>query len=529
MALSFKSTKRRIVINCLRVWWIWITFWYEYGIFPYSAGKCNWPQMDVSLSFSFTSTSIMIILTKIHQTPKHALLVADPQIIDHRSYPGRPALLTYISQLIVDLNLRKNWRAALRSAPDVIFFLGDYMDSGRDVMSDTEYERYVKRFTKIFSMDSEIPTYFIPGNHDVGLGPSTFFSPHARTRYTSHFGPLNSHVSVANYTFVLIDAPGLVEEDYKRHGLGKTYADWKAVPGGTISFVKSFAAEGNTEPTILLSHIPLSRPEGSNCGSLRERGTIRRGVGVGYQNTLGKDSSTFLLEHLRPTLILSGDDHDYCEYSHTLTTGSRIREVTVKSLSMAMGIKKPGYQMLSIIPPGGPTFSHLDAPCLLPDQLSIYLDVYIPLALISLVIVLIACIIRGQHYRHWTFRSLSHTKPKLRENTRPSKPQHFRRLTRTPTIMDDYEFTLDDSDTDQKLPPPVSATVLPKKQNTLSTIFSRGRRLCQLISLQSLARAIFTSNRRGSFYSEFLCDVRDVAVFPLGIIFLISLWTFTDV
>ncbi|KAJ4477033.1 Metallo-dependent phosphatase-like protein [Lentinula edodes] len=516
----------RTLINGLRLFWISLIFWYDYGIFRYRSGKCGWPLIDSD------------------QRPEHVLLVADPQIIDHRSYPGRPALLTYISQII-------NWRAALRSAPDVVFFLGDYMDSGRVVMSDSEYERYTQRFMNIFTMDSRIPRYFIPGNHDIGLGPSTLFSPHARTRYTSHFGPLNSQISIANHTFVLIDAPGLVEEDYKRHGLGKSYDKWKALAGGTIDFVKSFAAKGhtrfsvcnvfpttselfadNTEPTILFSHIPLSRPEGSNCGPVRERGTIRRGVGLGYQNTLGKDSTKFLLEHLKPALIFSGDDHDYCEYTHTLGsyTGTSVREVTVKSLSMAMGVKKPGYQMLSIVPPGGLTSTISDAPCLMPDQLGIYLDVYIPLALASLALILIACIVRGQHYRRcrWSFQFLSHTKQRSKDSTGSLQFKHVRRPTRSRIVIDEYGFTLDDNDMDQRLPPPASATVTAKK-NALPTILSQSRRLfCRLVSLQTLTKLVFASNRRGGFFREFLCDVRDVAIFPLGIIFLISLWTFLD-
>ncbi|KAJ3915313.1 Metallo-dependent phosphatase-like protein [Lentinula edodes] len=503
-SVSHKFSQRRTLINGLRLFWISLIFWYDYGVFRYRSGKCGWPLID---------------------TPEHVLLVADPQIIDHRSYPGRPALLTYISQLIVDLNLRKNWHAALRSAPDVVFFLGDYMDSGRAVMSDSEYERYTQRFMNIFAMDSRIPRYFIPGNHDIGLGPSTLFSPHARTRYRSYFGPLNSQISIANHTFVLIDAPGLVEEDYKRHGLGKSYDKWKALAGGTIDFVKSFAEKDNTEPTILFSHIPLSRPEGSNCGPVRERGTIRRGVGLGYQNTLGKDSTKFLLEHLKPALIFSGDDHDYCEYTHTLGsyTGTNVREVTVKSLSMAMGVKKPGYQMLSIVPPGGLTSTISDAPCLMPDQLGIYLDVYIPLALASLALILIACIVRGQHYRRcrWSFQFLSHTKQRSKDGTGSLQSKHVRRPTRSRIVIDEYGFTLDDNDMDQRLPPPVSATVTAKK-NALPTILSQSRRLfCRLVSLQTLTK-------RGGFFREFLCDVRDVAIFPLGIIFLISLWTFLD-
>ena len=59
---------------------------------------------------------------------------------------------------------------------------------------------------------------------------------------------------------------------------------------------------------------------------------------------------------------------------------------------MAMGVRKPGYQLLSLISPEmpqvGPTFNH--KACLLPDQLGIYLSVYIPLVLLTLVALLVS-------------------------------------------------------------------------------------------------------------------------------------------
>ncbi|EEB98997.1 hypothetical protein MPER_01394, partial [Moniliophthora perniciosa FA553] len=82
--------------------------------------------------------------------PTHVLLVADPQIIDQWSYPDRNFILNWLTRFIVDLNLRKNWRAALRSQPDAVFFLGDMMDGGRVDMSDSEYEALYRRFLGIF-------------------------------------------------------------------------------------------------------------------------------------------------------------------------------------------------------------------------------------------------------------------------------------------------------------------------------------------------------------------------------------------
>lgn len=59
---------------------------------------------------------------------------------------------------------------------------------------------------------------------------------------------------------------------------------------------------------------------------------------------------------------------------------------------MVMGIRHPGYQLLSLVPPspdgGTPTVAH--QPCLLPDQLGIYLNVYIPLVSLTLIVLLAA-------------------------------------------------------------------------------------------------------------------------------------------
>jgi len=71
--------------------------------------------------------------------PAHVLLVADPQIVDLHSYPSRGPVLSYMTRVLVDLNLRKSWRVALQKRPDAIVFLGDMMDNGRYDMPDPEW------------------------------------------------------------------------------------------------------------------------------------------------------------------------------------------------------------------------------------------------------------------------------------------------------------------------------------------------------------------------------------------------------
>ncbi|KAI0915723.1 hypothetical protein AcV5_010470 [Taiwanofungus camphoratus] len=382
-----------LLVNVFRIIWVAVISFCESGTFFSHVNHCKWPGASTTNNNRIYSTGTR---------PTHVLVIADPQILDSHSYPGRNSWLMWLSQVMVDLNLRKSWRAALRLQPDMIVFLGDMMDGGRASVSDEEYEAYYQRFKRIFRPNSKEPLqmYYLPGNHDVGLGISTEFSEHAMERYISHFGALNHEVEVGEHRLVLIDAPGLVDEEAQRVASGMDYPRWAEIrPKGTIAFVHSLAASNRHKPTVLLTHIPLARPDGAPCGSARERGTIRSGHGFGYQNTLSIQTSQFLLQSTYPELVLSGDDHDYCEYVHTIPTtnngdasaSAHVKEVSVKSFSMAMGIREPGFQLLSLFPPSSrPSTTVADIPCLLPDQLGIYLSIYVPLFIFSLSVLLLA-------------------------------------------------------------------------------------------------------------------------------------------
>ena len=185
------------------------------------------------------------------------------------------------------------------------------------------YDQYYRAFEKTFPRDATIPFYLIPGNNDIGcvsilenefrfqihayrLGDSPSFSKDARRFFEKRFGPLNRVVSISGHQFILLDAPGLVEEDYRRQAHGKTYDHWIPLPGGPIEFVQSISDPGDghaAEPKILLGHIPLSRPSSKSCGPLREKGSIRASAGHGYQSMLGKQTTEFLLKTLRPSVV----------------------------------------------------------------------------------------------------------------------------------------------------------------------------------------------------------------------------------
>ncbi|KAK6904396.1 hypothetical protein L486_08017 [Kwoniella mangroviensis CBS 10435] len=359
----------------LKFGWVVLVIWFEVGDFFHSLSTCRFPDSSLRRSNPHLKSA-----------PTHVVLLADPHVphpVLSYSEDSKP-WVNWLKQQIDELFMRKSWNVVTRLGRiDAVIVLGDMLDCGRGVMSDDEYEEYYNLFRSIFQLPPSVPTHFVPGNHDIPLGPNRLFSPHARDRYAKHFSPPNAILPIANHSLIMLDAVGLVEEDYRRYAAEMQFGEWDGVEGGVIEFVKELGDNPPPGPKILISHIPLARPEASTCGPLRERGRILKGAGPGYQNLLGSETSRFLLEALQPSIVFSGDDHDYCEHRHP----QGIREVTIKSFSSSTGIRRPGFQLLSLVPPQpngyAGSVTHADRPCLLPDQSGSYYRVYLPLAILT--------------------------------------------------------------------------------------------------------------------------------------------------
>ena len=282
----------------------------------------------------------------------------------------------------------------------------------------------------------------LPGNHDLGFAAG--IQKPVRKRFNTYFGEGNRVDVIANHTFVSIDAVSLsamdsqagtdqelyqptvdfletvqqrkmraaIQELRLQNGLSAN-VPYRHFAVETDDLAKDVLPTFNvTEyepefPTILLSHVPLYRAGGTPCGPLREhwpptpppkgqkgpvipddRNAIAVRAGYQYQNVLTPEVSQFVTEKIgKIQYAFSGDDHDYCDVVHMgySGTGSGIREITVKSISWAMGVRKPGFLMVSLwneVDKSGkrkPIQSsskvetiqtHL---CLLPDQLGLFI------------------------------------------------------------------------------------------------------------------------------------------------------------
>lgn len=303
-----------------------------------------------------------------------------------------------------------------------------------------EYIRFVKMFVDPYAAGlkarpSQLDRRFIaslPGNHDLGFGSGVKIP--VRDRFEAFFGNMNRVDVIANHTFVSVDTLSLSA----RTSEARLVADLSQVYGPPEEFLEAVQltkrkaverelrrlrgepqdlrqeqkveelqsadfsnlptmnpGEGNAElPTILLSHVPLFREPGTPCGPLREhwppaspplnidhRNAISVSGGYQYQNVLNEADSVDLVAKVGNVVhAFSGDDHDYCEITHADNKGN-LKEITIKSISMAMGVPTPGFLMVSMYNPideegkplsgdQGPTLqTHL---CLLPNQLATY-------------------------------------------------------------------------------------------------------------------------------------------------------------
>ena len=426
-------------------------------------------------------------------SPQHIVLVADPQLVDPHTYPGRPWPLSALTIRHTDLYMRKSFNLIQDALnPDTILFLGDLFDGGREWATsrskspEKRWKRYGEdfwlreydRFGRIF-LDkwSKGQTYKgrtdrklqadLPGNHDLGLGNGIQLP--VRERFNAYFGESNRIEIIGNHSFISVDTVSLsakgqadpttgsqgagdgvhpnpdiwgpaenflsqarslkarvIESELRvRNGMPETDRRLHAVRSLNelpVSNAPQAEKRASSIPSVLLTHVPLYRAPDTPCGPLRESAynSIRVQFGYQYQNVLTQELSRELIDKVGDVgHVFSGDDHDYCELVHMGYTSNNggVHEITVKSISWAMGVRKPGFVLLSLWNPinskgvsipsnsdQGSTSttarprtlqSHL---CLLPDQLSIFIRYGILLG-VSIIFLIFHAIKQAAHQR----------------------------------------------------------------------------------------------------------------------------------
>ncbi|KAG0026973.1 hypothetical protein BGZ81_005965 [Podila clonocystis] len=410
---SLRATSHRSThVKALRLLWCLALLSGEHVIYWAMIRRCSWPENG---HWNTAHDSL--------QDRYRIVLIADPQLTDWYSYKQTGWLLTLV-QTYTDLFMRRSFSKLHQALkPDAVLFLGDLNDGGRDTVDEAVRAQNRGRFMEhVFQSENTAwnqepivvdaadidtqaskeegeglldnsqestnnrviqesvsrPTYlankdipstaqereaarragksvrlYVAGNHDVGYG-NDLISKMA-LRFKRDYGALNYEIRLGNHSVVVLDTLSLSAED-------------PIIRNEAQMFLNQIGQETPTLPRILFTHIPLYRLDTTYCGQQREssRLILDQG-GFQYQNMLNPVLSREILDKIKPDMVFSGDDHDWCEIGHIVNRGelssgaygagdrserlSLAPEVTLPTFSFAQGILQPGFVMLSLYNP----------------------------------------------------------------------------------------------------------------------------------------------------------------------------------
>lgn len=348
--------------------------------------SCSWPHQLRHSSSSMSRLNVSGNYVKV-------AVLTDPQIMDRTSLHLAPkSFLLETAEFYTDIFMRRVFLSSiLPFKPDVVLFLGDYFDGGL-ILSDEEWQESLSRFKHIFNLDMlrqspKTEVHFLSGNHDIGYTAFHSQMPEVIRRYEKEFGPRNYKLTVGSVDFVAIDAQ-TVDGNSQREVTSETW-----------NFALHVSKESNSKPRVLLTHMPLYRPDWTSCGPYRSSPVINQRISldpnsqqISYQNYVTAKSSNQLLNLIRPVLILSGHDHDQCTVTHTPEYGPVV-EHTLGTVSWQQGNLYPSFMLLSVSNhtlPNGLSLEDIISThlCFLPVQTFIYIW-YLVLLVMTLVIVLL--------------------------------------------------------------------------------------------------------------------------------------------
>ncbi|KAK9078407.1 hypothetical protein SSX86_002464 [Deinandra increscens subsp. villosa] len=361
------------VFFCI-LWALTLLYGEKFAFWVPSNLTCSWPMDTADNPGDYVKIAV----------------IADPQLMDRTSLNLAPkSLALEIVQFYTDIFMRRAMLASIMPfKPDMVLFLGDYFDGG-PVLSDEEWKDSLNRFMHVFDIKTlqrvtNNQVYFLSGNHDIGYAAFHSHKPEVISRYEKVFGSRNYHYRAGEVEFVAVDAQTLDGHPQ----LSQTSASWTSI--------NNVSKDSLSPPRVLLTHIPLYRPDWTSCGSKRSSPIINQRISrapndheIMYQNYLTEETTNKLLDSVKPVLVLSGHDHDQCTVTHIAKHGAVV-EQTLGTISWQQGNLHPSFMLLTarklaVSNASDAVSTHL---CFLPAQTFIYIW-YILLFAVTLVVILV--------------------------------------------------------------------------------------------------------------------------------------------
>ncbi|PRP89300.1 hypothetical protein PROFUN_02174 [Planoprotostelium fungivorum] len=244
------------------------------------------------------------------------LLVADPQMEGDSRINREGPLLGQLNLNINDYFGRHVFLSAMSSLqPTHVAVLGDLFSN--QYLSDAEFASRLARYNWMFEhpliSSGKTQLINITGNHDIGYASE--INSYQISKFEKAFGAVNDRYEASGHILGIFNSMNVDTSSDQR------------LSESTWNHMKELAEERKKgKPLILLTHVPLYKPRGS-CVDGPDIHRNNRGA-VTEQNVISEESSRWILDEMKPAIILNGHDHYGCKYTHE----GGIREYTVRSV-----------------------------------------------------------------------------------------------------------------------------------------------------------------------------------------------------
>lgn len=232
--------------------------------------------------------------------------------------------------------------------PEVVIFLGDLLDEA-SFSSDENFKIASRDFSNIFPDTKNQERIIIAGNHDVGFHDQIRFNPYHLQRFHKKYSAAVNIQLIRSATLKSVNIVAINSMSF--------YNDTCPVCSlaiGATNKLSSYLEDSRNETMpeysepILLTHVPLFRPDDTHCDyphRLKEKVQKRNIEG---EDVMHEAASRFILERIKPRLVLAGHTHMRCTTEHEISDGSTqtVKELTISSFNQKYAEKTPGFLLL---------------------------------------------------------------------------------------------------------------------------------------------------------------------------------------
>lgn len=315
----------------------------EWLIYYLVLNQCDWPTLPPDYE-----------TIGPHEQEVRTLVIADTHLLGSRR--GH-----WFDKLRREWQMYRAFQTAMNlHKPHAVFILGDVTDEG-EYCSEEEFDQYITRFQRLFSVPAKTRLHVVAGNHDIGFHYR--ITPYLNQRFVKGFNSSAVQViTIRGNHFILVNSMALQGDgcflcksaELQLGEIEKTLKCLKTKRICSNNTLKIYS------PPILMLHYPLYRESDKDCNEPDEAPfplktqKYREGW-----DCLSEGSTYQLLKQIEPRLVLSGHSHHGCV--RNLSIGNGV-EITISSFNWR-NKNNPSYGLFVFTP-----VNYAFSKCLMPQE-----------------------------------------------------------------------------------------------------------------------------------------------------------------